>query len=138
MLSTVAFCSATKSLHTAEPINPAPPVTSTFIALYRPRLLPLPRANLGGAYGAWQPPTRCEESPQPMRDFIGQEQSLASRLTDNFRGAFCGGIVPAGSRMALVITGASSGLGAALARGYAAPGVMLGLIGRDTGRLAAV
>ena len=39
---------------------------------------------------------------------------------------------------ALVITGASSGLGAALARTYAAPGVVLGLIGRDTGRLAAV
>jgi short-subunit dehydrogenase len=38
----------------------------------------------------------------------------------------------------VVITGASSGLGAALARGYAAPGVVLGLIGRDADRLAAV
>jgi short-subunit dehydrogenase len=38
----------------------------------------------------------------------------------------------------IVITGASSGLGAALARSYAAPGVVLGLIGRDEGRLAAV
>src|SRR5580704_2576096 len=33
MLSTVAFRSATKCRHTAEPINPAPPVTRTFIAL---------------------------------------------------------------------------------------------------------
>jgi short-subunit dehydrogenase len=39
---------------------------------------------------------------------------------------------------ALVITGASSGLGAALARAYAAPGVVLGLIGRNVERLAAV
>ncbi len=37
----------------------------------------------------------------------------------------------------VVITGASGGLGAALARAYAAPGVALGLIGRDRGRLAA-
>jgi short-subunit dehydrogenase len=37
----------------------------------------------------------------------------------------------------LVITGASSGLGAALARAYAAPGVTLGLVGRDAARLAA-
>ena len=37
-----------------------------------------------------------------------------------------------------VITGASSGLGAALARAYAAPGVALGLVGRDPARLAAV
>jgi len=40
--------------------------------------------------------------------------------------------------MAVVITGASSGLGAALARVYAAPAVVLGLIGRDPRRLAAV
>jgi short-subunit dehydrogenase len=39
---------------------------------------------------------------------------------------------------AAVITGASSGLGAALARAYAAPGVALGLIGRNPDRLAAV
>ena len=39
---------------------------------------------------------------------------------------------------AVVITGASSGLGAALACAYARPGVVLGLIGRDIGRLAAV
>ena len=38
----------------------------------------------------------------------------------------------------VVITGASSGLGAGLARSYAAPGVALGLTGRDAGRLAAV
>jgi short-subunit dehydrogenase len=38
----------------------------------------------------------------------------------------------------LVITGASSGLGAALARAYAMPGVALGLVGRNEGRLAAV
>ena len=38
----------------------------------------------------------------------------------------------------VVITGASSGLGAALARAYAAPGVALGLIGRDRARRAAV
>lgn len=38
----------------------------------------------------------------------------------------------------LVITGASSGLGAALARGYAGPGIVLGLIGRDVERLEAV
>ncbi|MFZ2006955.1 MAG: SDR family NAD(P)-dependent oxidoreductase [Stellaceae bacterium] len=37
-----------------------------------------------------------------------------------------------------VITGASSGLGAALARAYAAPGVTMGLIGRDPARLLAV
>ncbi len=35
----------------------------------------------------------------------------------------------------LAITGASSGLGAALARAYAAPGIVLGLIGRSTTRL---
>lgn len=38
----------------------------------------------------------------------------------------------------IVITGASSGIGAALARLYAAPGVRLGLIGQNAGRLAAV
>ncbi len=38
----------------------------------------------------------------------------------------------------IVITGGSSGIGAALARGYAAPGVSLGLTGRDPARLAAV
>lgn len=37
----------------------------------------------------------------------------------------------------IVITGASSGLGAALAASYAAPGMRLGLVGRDAGRLAA-
>ncbi len=37
----------------------------------------------------------------------------------------------------VVITGASSGLGAALARFYAGPGSVLGLIGRDRQRLAA-
>jgi short-subunit dehydrogenase len=37
----------------------------------------------------------------------------------------------------IVITGASSGLGRALARAYAAPGVILGLIGRDAERLDA-
>lgn len=35
----------------------------------------------------------------------------------------------------IVITGASSGLGAALALAYAAPGVVLGLMGRDEARL---
>lgn len=38
----------------------------------------------------------------------------------------------------VVITGASSGLGAALARALAAPGMHLALIGRDPDRLAAV
>jgi short-subunit dehydrogenase len=38
----------------------------------------------------------------------------------------------------ILITGASSGLGAALARAYAAPGVNLALSGRDAGRLEAV
>lgn len=38
----------------------------------------------------------------------------------------------------IVITGASSGLGAALAREYAAAGVQLGLLGRNAERLAAV
>lgn len=38
----------------------------------------------------------------------------------------------------VVITGASSGLGAALARAYAAPGVGLGLVGRNAARLEAV
>jgi short-subunit dehydrogenase len=37
----------------------------------------------------------------------------------------------------VVVTGASSGLGADLARAYAAPGVALGLVGRDRDRLAA-
>ncbi len=37
-----------------------------------------------------------------------------------------------------VITGASSGLGAVLARAYAAPGVVLGLVARDPARLASV
>lgn len=35
----------------------------------------------------------------------------------------------------IVVTGASAGLGAALARAYAAPGIVLGLIGRDITRL---
>jgi len=39
---------------------------------------------------------------------------------------------------AIVITGASSGIGAALAVHYAAPGVVLGLMGRDAARLEAV
>lgn len=38
----------------------------------------------------------------------------------------------------IIITGASSGLGAALAQGYAAPGVVLGLMGRNKSRLAEV
>jgi len=38
----------------------------------------------------------------------------------------------------IVITGASSGIGAALAKYYARPGVTLGLIGRDPKRLEAV
>ena len=38
----------------------------------------------------------------------------------------------------ILITGASSGLGAALARLYAAPGIVLALTGRDPARLAAV
>lgn len=37
----------------------------------------------------------------------------------------------------IVITGASAGLGRALALAYAAPGVVLGLAGRDAGRLSA-
>lgn len=35
----------------------------------------------------------------------------------------------------IIITGASSGIGAALAEGYAAPGVVLGLLGRSVARL---
>jgi short-subunit dehydrogenase len=38
----------------------------------------------------------------------------------------------------ILITGASSGIGAALAKAYAAPGVSLALTGRDAGRLAKV
>jgi short-subunit dehydrogenase len=38
----------------------------------------------------------------------------------------------------IVITGASSGIGAALAKYYARPGVSLGLIGRDPARLGAI
>lgn len=45
--------------------------------------------------------------------------------------------VPAGPR-AILITGASSGIGAALALAYAAPGVTLSLTGRDPIRLAGV
>lgn len=41
-------------------------------------------------------------------------------------------------RDAIVITGASSGIGAALARALAAPGRTLGLLGRDPGRLEEV
>lgn len=37
----------------------------------------------------------------------------------------------------VIVTGASSGLGAELAKAYAAPGVTLGLLGRDRERLAA-
>ena len=36
----------------------------------------------------------------------------------------------------VAITGASSGLGASLAKAFAGPGVTLGLIGRDAARLA--
>jgi short-subunit dehydrogenase len=39
------------------------------------------------------------------------------------------------SPRSVVVTGASGGLGAALAYAYAAPGVVLGLTGRDAGRL---
>lgn len=45
---------------------------------------------------------------------------------------------PGGPPRCIVITGASSGLGGGLARSYAAPGRVLGLIGRDAGRLAAI
>ncbi|MCB9977087.1 MAG: SDR family NAD(P)-dependent oxidoreductase [Rhodospirillales bacterium] len=38
----------------------------------------------------------------------------------------------------IVITGASSGIGAALAQHYAGPGIVLGLTGRDEARLASV
>jgi short-subunit dehydrogenase len=38
----------------------------------------------------------------------------------------------------IVITGASSGIGAALARFYAKPGITLGLVGRDPARLRAI
>jgi short-subunit dehydrogenase len=38
----------------------------------------------------------------------------------------------------IVITGASSGIGAALAKAYAAPGITLGLLGRDRTRLKEV
>src|SRR5579864_1432717 len=38
----------------------------------------------------------------------------------------------------ILITGATGGIGAALARAYAAPGVALALTGRDTNRLEAV
>src|SRR5215471_7198459 len=38
----------------------------------------------------------------------------------------------------IVITGASSGIGEALALDYAAPGVTLGLIGRNAARLGSV
>lgn len=44
------------------------------------------------------------------------------------------GLIPA----CIVITGASSGLGAGLARAYAAPGRTLGLLGRNASRLAEV
>ena len=44
----------------------------------------------------------------------------------------------AGNFRNIVITGASSGIGAALARYYAAPGVTLGLTGRDPARLGAI
>lgn len=39
---------------------------------------------------------------------------------------------------AILVTGASSGLGAGLARDYAAPGIRLVLVGRDAGRLETV
>lgn len=42
------------------------------------------------------------------------------------------------SPRSILITGASSGIGEALARAYAAPGVTLALTGRDRARLAAV
>jgi short-subunit dehydrogenase len=38
----------------------------------------------------------------------------------------------------IIVTGASSGLGAALALAYASPGVKIGLVGRDATRLASI
>jgi short-subunit dehydrogenase len=45
---------------------------------------------------------------------------------------------PTADPKSILITGASSGIGAALARAYAAPGVTLALTGRDAIRLASV
>jgi NADP-dependent 3-hydroxy acid dehydrogenase YdfG len=45
---------------------------------------------------------------------------------------------PATPPRSILITGVSSGIGAALARRYAGPGVRLALGGRDSARLAAV
>jgi short-subunit dehydrogenase len=47
-------------------------------------------------------------------------------------------MTPSAAPRSIVITGASSGIGAALADAHAAPGVTLGLTGRDESRLATV
>jgi short-subunit dehydrogenase len=61
---------------------------------------------------------------------VGTDRSGTARHA--LRHAACG------PPICVVITGASSGLGAGLAQSYAAPGRVLGLIGRNAERLAAI
>src|SRR6516165_3837167 len=69
--------------------------------------------------------------------------ALAGRTLSRRRVCIAGGgvmrsVKPGDGPAHIVITGASSGIGAALARVYSASGRRLSLIGRDRGRLEAV
>jgi short-subunit dehydrogenase len=64
--------------------------------------------------------------------------STACRQLHQICRATIGGLMPGWEPSCILITGASSGLGAGLARAYARPGRVLGLIARNAARLGAV
>src|SRR6516225_456706 len=75
---------------------------------------------------------------------ISGERGMAQRPGSSrcnrvaIQGVFCDIYAVVRDPRSILITGASSGIGAALARAYAAPRIYLALSGRDAARLAAV